>query len=122
MATKVSVTADDIAAGVARDCVACPVALAVGRATGDDHASIHERDWTLRVEVWGRSIVAPYEVRMFVNAFDGHLERKPKPFEFELPDDGDPEWEETCYKCEELCDPSELDDEGVCSECLKGQS
>jgi hypothetical protein len=127
----VSVTAQDIAAGVGGDCLLCPVAIALARDTGDAEAIVFEKDWTLRLQVWGRSIVAPSEVRQFVRAFDdqprkddGRLDDKdkdydpPVPFAFELPDQGDPEWEESCYRCEELFDPAELDDEGVCESCL----
>jgi hypothetical protein len=128
----VKVTADDIAAGVAGDCARCPVALALVRSTGDNEVLIYERDWELWIEVWGRHILAPHNVREFIRAFDrqprtddGHLDTDqlgcipPGPFKFELPDIQDPKWQERCYYCEELFDPEELDDEGVCDDCRK---
>lgn len=127
----VRVTKAHIANGEAGDCFKCAVALALAKATGDDEANVYENDWTMYLHVWSRHIVAPYEVRQFVYDFDGQPRREdgridlddeqcepPKPFAFTLPPLSDPEWQERCYQCEELFDPSELDDEGVCKACL----
>jgi hypothetical protein len=127
---RVIVTEEDIAAGIGGNCHRSPVAIAMARDTGDSEANVHEQDWMLRVEVWGRSMLAPYKVRKFVREFDalprtedGRLDDSnkdfvmPKPFKFELPEIQHPDWEERCYRCEELFDPSELDDEGTCEEC-----
>lgn len=127
----VNLTAEDIANGIAGDCHRCAVALALTRATKDDEAMVYDSEWTIHLSVWGRSITAPYEVRHFTHEFDGqprteagridtnHRDYKPMdPFDFELPDQDDPEWEQECYECGESFDPSDLDDEGYCKECL----
>ena len=116
---EVSVTAADIATGEPENCYACPVALALVRTTGDASANVFRRDWVLRVEVWGRSIVAPAEVRDFVCSFDGYQGfQDVRPFAFSLPDDDSPEWKEQCQGCEGLFRCDELDDDGVCPNCL----
>lgn len=133
MRYRVSVTAAHIAAGKAGDCSRCPVALALTEATGDTEASVSEVEWELRINVHGRTILPPGEVRQFVRDFDDQPRREddrtldtahkdyrpPEPFEFELPALDDPEWQEHCYCCEEIFDVAELDDEGVCEECRK---
>jgi hypothetical protein len=127
---RVEVTAGDIAAGEGGDCFRCAAALALQRATGDDHANVYERDCVLYVEAWSRHLVAPYELKKFVWDFDD-LPRcpdgtpdtadpeylAPAPFGVELPDQSDPEWQEQCYGCEDLFDAAELDDEGRCASC-----
>lgn len=130
--TKVRVTKKDMREGVGGDCWRCAVSLALHRATGDDHANVYRSDWILYVEVWSRSILAPDEVRLFVDAYD-ELERQEdktpilpdplpddlQPFTFELPPSDSPEWQERCYGCESLFDDADLDDEGNCEECRK---
>ena len=128
---KVSVTAEDILEGVCGDCHRCAVALALSRASGDDEANVYERDWTLYLEVHGRHIPAPFEVSQFVRTFDSQPRtdggavdfdavdcEPPSPFDFELPPFDGGDWQERCYHCEELFDDEELDDEGICKECL----
>lgn len=127
----VSVTAEDIAEGVAGDCHSCPVARALIRATKDTEPMVYEHDWSLYLKVWSRSIQAPQKVRDFVNAFDGQPRTidglidtddpdytPMEPFGFTLPDQDDPEWQESCCNCGDLFDASELDDEGYCEDCL----
>jgi hypothetical protein len=58
----------------------------------------------------GRHILAPHNVREFIRAFD----RQPPTDEGHLDTD-----QVECYYCEELFDPEELDDEGVCEEFRK---
>lgn len=128
----IEVTESDIREGVAEDCDCCPVAIAASRATGYDCA-VFSLDWVLSLRVGHLIMRAPYQVREFVMEFDD-LERerfgcreKPKlatilpdglkPFSFEIPDLTDGAWEEQCYGCEELCNPSELDREGYCAGC-----
>jgi hypothetical protein len=126
----VNATAGDIANGTAGDCHSCAVAMALTRSTRDSDAMVYERDWTMYLRVWSRLIVAPYDVRHFVQVFDGqprtddnridvkHPDYETmEPFAFDLPDQDDPEWQEECYECEDLCDPSDLDDEGYCKDC-----
>ncbi len=99
--------------------------------TGDDHANVYESDWLLRIEVWSRSIIAPWEVRQFTQDFDDldrrkngraklprRLEEPIAPFTFEIPDPDDSEWDERCYNCEGFFKADELSDEGCCKECL----
>jgi hypothetical protein len=107
------------------------MALALQEATGDDEARVYERDWVMYVEVHGRHLRAPAEVRRFVNLYDamgideaGNRVRPDrltaadlKPFTFALPPRDDPEWEVRSCCCEELFPPNELDDEGVCPDC-----
>ena len=133
-ATKIRVSASDIRNGRAADCFRCAVARALQRATGDDEAHVNEIDYLLRLHVWGRIFTAPQCVTDFIVAFDRHYERYDsgrvklprrlpedvRPFSFTIPPLDDPEWEEQCYHCEELCDPKTLDDEGVCQECREG--
>jgi hypothetical protein len=131
----VRVTAEHIRTGLAGDCLRCAVALALDAATGDDECMVAEKDWTFHLCVWGRWIVAPPEVRRFVDAIDG-LDREEDerpilpeklegsdlaPFAFTLPPLTDPEWQEECYGCEQLFDANELDEEGFCPECRAGE-
>jgi hypothetical protein len=131
MSIKVNVTVADIRAGIADNCHLCPIALALHRATKDDHARVSQLDYDLGIYVWAGVIPAPYQVRRFVMAFDDLHHRnagKPKlpkrlkgtdfePFSFEIPDIDSPEWKEECCECEHPFDRSELDDEGRCEEC-----
>ncbi len=132
---QVSVSEDDIREGIAGDCHRCAVSLALTRATGDTEANVYVDDWLHYIEIGGRHVLAPPEVTAFVVQFDrqprgedGRIDashrdyRPPDPFDFELPDQGDPEWKERCYKCEELFDASDLDDEGVCGDCREGDA
>lgn len=127
----VAVTEEDIRGSEAGDCFRCAVAKSLHRCTGDDHANVYERDWIMYLEVWSRHIVAPIEVREFVENFDAQprqagsksprlpalLPEEVGPFTFELPPQTDPEWQERCTDCEELFASAELDDEGYCPEC-----
>lgn len=124
---RVVVTADDIAHGIAGSCFCCPVALALSRATGDDHANVYERDWRMWLDAHSRTLKAPSAVREFVEWFDALERRKtgrvilrnlsPPPCEFELPPLSSPEWQERCDGCEELFASVELDDDGLCASC-----
>jgi hypothetical protein len=121
--------------GVAGSCYYCPVALALVKATGDKDANVVEQEWRLYLSVWGRLMPAPESVRHFVRRFDA-LPRDdnnkpnrssfedgdalPAPFAFELPGPDDPAWEETCSGCGELFEPCELDEDGYCLACAKG--
>jgi len=129
--TRVRVTRKDIREGKAGDCFRCAVGRALHRATGDDHANVYVRDWTMYIEVWSRHIMSPDGVRQFVNEYDdlprtadgkvflpNSMPDSLKPFAFDLPPPGDPDWQERCYGCEGLFQPAELD-EGCCVECLK---
>jgi hypothetical protein len=135
----VKVTKRLIRQGRACDCYFCPVAEALQHATKDEEASVVSRDWQLYLHVWGRYMLAPFEVTAFVHAYDdlnpsgpvdpwdrrlGYMPAVPKilpkelsPFMFEIPDMNDPEWQEECHQCEQLFDAKELDDEGYCLEC-----
>jgi hypothetical protein len=126
----IQVLAKDVRAAVPGDCFRCAVALALQRATGDDHANVYEDDYQLRLEVWSRSIIAPWEVTQFVHALDdlprtrtgrAKLPRKLDgdltPPTFELPAADDPEWDERCPGCEQYIKADEQDDEGYCAEC-----
>ena len=112
---RVDVTAQDIAAGLAKNCQRCPVALALGRAGRDDYAAVVEIDFRLHLELQSRWIAAPQEVVEFVERFDAGL--RCEPFRFELPDLDDPEWQEQCNDCERLLAPDGLDRDGYCPEC-----
>lgn len=127
---NVDVTDRDIVAAKAGNCFRCAVALALARATGDDHANAYERDFELRLEAWGRSIAAPRKVRQFVRQLDdqprddsGRLDLvhpdcdPPSSFSFSLPEFDDPKWKDSCYACGWLFDRDELDDEGMCCKC-----
>lgn len=111
----VDVTADDIAKGDRRDCYRCAVSLAVNRAVPDADTSVYQMDWNLWVQVFHLHIAAPVDVAQFVRDFDGLTGGEP--FQFELPPFESAEWKERCYTCEELVQPSELDDEGNCRSC-----
>lgn len=135
----INVTAADLATGVAGACGRCPVALALRRDARDGHAEVYE-DWGIvRIELHGRSIIAPEEVQDFVHAFDDLPRRKdglvarkairrktarfdivetlPGPFTFTLPPLNDPKWEERCCNCGEHVPQGELDDDSECEEC-----
>lgn len=131
MNRRIRITKADLAAGEAGNCFRCPVAVALQRATKDDHANVYERDWMTYIQVGALHLLAPYQVSNFVHAVD-HAKRdegghpiieslmpheRPKPFAFTLPPWKSPEWKESCYGCEELFQPEELDDEGNCEEC-----
>lgn len=122
IAITIAVTQVDIDLGERQDCFHCPVARALQRATGDDHAEVWERDYVLHIGVWSRSLVAPAEVQQFVRCLDGQWEGTIAPFSFELPALDDPEWEEQCGECEELHRPSELDGDGLCVACRAEES
>ncbi len=133
MSTTVNVTEADIRAGLVGDCYNCAVALAVQRATGERESRIVEIDYKTKLIVGPFYLDAPWEVARFVWEFDsldhdedGHpilpddlAGAVLAPFFFELPDHGSPEWEESCYGCEQLFAPDELDGEGYCEECLR---
>lgn len=132
--TVVHVTDSHIRAAIPGDCLRCAVALALDDATDDKECMIVEKEWTLYLVVWGRYLVAPERVRRFVSEYDGlermesgcarlprELQPEVAPFDFELPPINDPAWEESCYRCEELFSPTELDDEGYCEDCRKGE-
>jgi hypothetical protein len=134
-ATKVRVTAALIRRGIAGDCHRCAVALAVRKAMGDAECMVAEVEWTLRLRVWSRWIIVPWEVRWFVYTIDslgrksdGRPQLRQKlseylaPFEFTLPPFDDPAWEEQCCGCEDLFDRTELDEEGLCEDCRKGEN
>lgn len=125
---EVSVTAADIAAGVAGDCHRCAVALALARATGDAEANVYDCHWQIWLEAHGRHVQAPPAAAAFVNAFDA-LRRLPNgrvdpgvsgapgPLAFPLPDLDDPAWRERCCHCENLFVSAELDEAGACAAC-----
>lgn len=131
----VEVTEADIRAGVAESCKNCPVAIATARATGEE-CMVYSRDHVLHLLVAHLNIEAPHSVRRFVRHFDdlgmmaedessvvpAVLPEDVQPFAFEIPDLKDPEWKDSCYRCEELFEASELDDEGYCKECLDKQA
>lgn len=119
--TLVRVRSRHIRTGLSGNCFNCAVALAVQEATGDDSANVWA-DWGIvRVEVGGRSIIPARRVTDFIHAYDDAGDRDKPP---ELParlwgTPFDPEWEEKCVNCEELRNPRELSDEGVCEECQR---
>lgn len=116
-----------------RECFRCAVARALQDATCDREAHVYTDDGIVKIRVWSQSALAPWEVAQFVHNYDalaayGETPHLPamlppelEPFSFELPDAGDPAWEENCSECEELRPPAELDDEGVCTECSAGE-
>lgn len=119
-----------MANGVAGDCFNCAVALALTRATGDDHANVYSNLDGTWIEVWSRHIRAPYEVVEFISHYDqlprhpdgrpvlnAYAYHLPKPFSFELPGQSDPEWQELCQGCEHRFGREDLDDEGLCEDC-----
>jgi hypothetical protein len=123
---RVRVTAKDIREGGAGDCFRCAVAGALQRATGDNDAHVYESDFLVYLTAWSRHIHAPDRVRTFVLDYDecpvhertGRLPADLRPFVFTLPPQDDPEWLERCGGCEQLFAGSELDDEGICPECM----
>lgn len=112
----IRVSRKDIAEGERRDGFSCPIALAASRETGDD-CSLHDSFGGWHIDICGRYLEVPYEMAAFAMAFD--REEEVSPSVFVLPPLNDPRWEEKCYRCEELFDQGDLDDEGVCSECRK---
>jgi hypothetical protein len=135
--TLVTVSEKHIREGVAGNCHRCPVALAILEAIGDRDCDpmLLEVEWEPYLVVWGRYLRAPQKVRDFLYAFDSFFRNsrgEPKlpkkltddlaPFTFSLPSQSDLQWEESCYRCERLFDPSELDEDGVCEECLKAEN
>ena len=125
----VRVTKDDIRRGVAGDCDACAVALAASRAT-DEECGVQTIDWELHLRVNCFYIQVPFHVAAFVRQFDDWprcpddtlklLPQLPlglQPFSFEIPDLTSDEWRELCWKCGDLFDQSELDEEGCCEAC-----
>lgn len=125
---KIQVTEDDIKQGIAGDCHCCAIALALARHTGDGEPMVYVDEWQMRLQVWSRSIVAPWEVTRFIHDMDdesrdeeGHpiLSSKHEPFEFEIPEDDDNEWDDRCYGCEKYFKTEALDDEGYCEKCLE---
>ncbi len=130
MPQTIHVRVKHIRAGLGGDCFRCAVALALQEATGDDEANVYEDDYLTRLEVHGRSVVAPGEVRQYVWNYDAaprladgrpalaaRLPERLRPFSFEIPDQNDPEWDERCYGCDEYFKADELDCEGCCGEC-----
>ena len=113
----VSVTAEDIANGIARDCYCCPGALAINRAIPGSDANIYRFGLysLLWIEANGLHIRAPQELQDFAPAFD--VGQKVEPFAFELPDQDGSEWRRACRECRDLFDRTELDDEDICEEC-----
>ena len=79
MRVHVDVTADDIANGARLDCFACPIALAMKRAT-DAFLAIGAN----YVEFASHSVRLPREVSDFVFDFDGGYEVQPFSFDLEL--------------------------------------
>jgi hypothetical protein len=132
---RVQVTPADIREGMCGDCFNCAIALALQRATGDDHANVHEADFGMYLEAHSRVIVCPREVVAFVWKYDTmprNERQRPiipdvlpdnlRPFEFELPPFDSLEWEERCYECDGLFPTVELNDEQYCPECAKLES
>lgn len=75
---QIQVTQKDILSGIAGDCSACPVALALFRATGADIKVGPEE-----IAVGHSTYISPLVVRDFVDAFDAR--KMVWPFTFELP-------------------------------------
>lgn len=122
----VDVTEADIREGEAASCEACPVAIALSRATGGE-GRVFSPDFDLAIGVDHLCMPAPQAVRRFVVAFDHFmgdeeddlpaLPPEIAPFSFTIPDLNDPSWEEQCYGCSRLRDPAHLDAEGLCKAC-----
>jgi hypothetical protein len=83
---KISVTQHDIDHGHARSVFSCPVALAVTRALGFEHAGrVTIGRGTSCIECAPgeiRIVSLPYSVHLFTRAFDNY--ELVEPFEFEL--------------------------------------
>jgi len=130
----VRVTAKHIRDSEPGDCYRCAVAKAMAVATGDTEAHVVERDWSLCVVVRGRYLVAPWQARRFIYAYDAldrdadgrvvlpaELAEDLSPFDFDLPGLNDPAWQYECYGCEALFDPDDLDGAGCCPECRENR-
>jgi hypothetical protein len=81
----ISITADDIYAGRRNDCLTCPTALAILRATGF-HAYVEYESITITIDNWTYIYDVPEVVQDFAVAFDAsaHVLNN-EPIEFELP-------------------------------------
>lgn len=82
---SVEITAEDIAQGIEGDCEACPVARALGRATGDgvsvdsDVIVFHGRHARQHF-----SMNTPKEFAIFITRFDGFGAEHVEPFSYDL--------------------------------------
>jgi hypothetical protein len=87
---EISVTAEDIANGAISDCVACPIALAIGRVIPDaitvdvftDHADFCD---TVKFEPLADATL-PDSAAEFINRFDNRREVQPFTFQLEVPE------------------------------------
>lgn len=82
MGIVIDVTIRDIEEGERADCYVCPVALAVGRATGE---VAHVMGDDVLLEDLDLVADLPREARVWVRAYDANDE-VPMPFSFTLPD------------------------------------
>jgi hypothetical protein len=80
MVYHIEVTAEDIAQGERSDCYACPIALAVKRATGKQVAACHAH-----VYVGDDKGLLSADARSFVTAFDHNEPVSPFSFDLEVP-------------------------------------
>lgn len=116
---KVQVTKQDIDSGVFRDCHLCPVAIALARATGDDHAAVINHDYMIWLKAWSGYTLAPQSVQDFVWGFDTG-KSDIGPFEFEIPPINDNKsWKYSCGGCESLFFDGELDNALTSKGCLQ---
>lgn len=79
---KITVTQDDIAAGVRDSCFKCPIARAVNRAFGIDNAVVGPREvshYRGNRKLW--QFPLPPEARQFITRFDHGLPVAPMEFE-----------------------------------------
>lgn len=73
---RIKVTAEDIKAGIRRDGMACPVALAIKRATGESDVLVGLED----ANIGGYVFPLPTKARNFIPRFDDLCEVKPIEF------------------------------------------
>ena len=78
---RIEVTASDIRYGIRRECLRCPIARALKRATGEDWSVGDVNGYPLRDKIEGVAYW-PNEVCAWIEDFDH--ERVVQPFAFEL--------------------------------------
>jgi len=115
--TKVRVSPKDIQNGIPGDIYCCAVARALQRECEDHCAHVYEDaiEGRMLLCVHDYYIDAAEEVKEFVRAFDAGL--NPEPLTFSLPDNNDDAWEAMCEECGELCDRTDICEDGCCLRC-----